>query len=88
MSRVEWTDALRVLQRPEARQRVSSSLRAAGFRPDHVGLTAGRSRAARSALADALTWAEDWLEMEVQRSEVERAAIRGVRRRLEWELWP
>lgn len=86
-----WPDVLRVLQDDEARSYATTRYRAAGFGPDDFA----RSRAAREAMADALTRTEDWLEMlgvdGIRRGaklEAERAAIRDVRRRLETELWP
>ncbi len=58
---------------------VVGSFRAAGFTPDRFE----RSRAAHIAMADALTRAEDCLEL--RRRDRERAAIRKVRRRIESE---
>ena len=86
-----WPDVLRVLQDDEARSFALSRFRASGFSPDDFG----RVRRAREAMADVLTRAEDWLEMlgvDGRRRgatfEGLRIAIREVRRRLEWELWP
>lgn len=79
-----WGDVLRPLQRDEARSVALSLYRARGYSPDDFG----RVRAARGAMADALSRTEDWLEIEHPRCETERAAVRRVRRALEQELWP
>lgn len=88
---VAWRDVLAVLQDDETRSYALSRFRDAGFSADAFG----HRRAAREALADALTRTEDWLEYrEVDHPRrahwyrPQREAIRGVRRRLEWELWP
>lgn len=68
----------------EARALALSLYRAAGYGPDDFA----RSRAARMAMADALTRTEDHLEIQGARRDAERGRIRAVRRRLEATLWP
>lgn len=89
--RATWKDVLRALQDDQARELAVSHYRARGFGPDDFG----HKRPAREAMADALTFAEDRLELANldQRAgtaarDRARAAIRPVRRRLEWELFP
>ncbi|MFZ5891280.1 MAG: hypothetical protein ACOY0T_09540 [Myxococcota bacterium] len=67
---------------PRVRDEVVARYRASGRTPDDFG-----KRAAREAMADALTRAEDQLELEHPRWP-ERDELREVRRRLEKELWP
>jgi hypothetical protein len=90
-ARLAWADVLRVLQGDETRERCLSRYRAAEFTPDDFGCL----RAAREAMADALTRTEDWLEyreLDEPKGRLDRyrqrMAIRDVRRRLERELWP
>jgi len=83
-ARIGWPDVLRVLQGDETRSYAIGRYRAGGFGPDDFA----RSRPAREAMADALTYAEDRLELQGWRRDPERAAMREVRRALELELWP
>jgi hypothetical protein len=77
---VEWRDVLRVLSSDETRAAVLARYRAAGFTPDDFAT----SGLARDAMADALTRAEDVLELQAGSVRAAmRAAIRAVRRRLE-----
>lgn len=80
---VHWQDLRAALSQGEARERVLAAYREAGFRSEQFE----RNRNAREAMADALTYTEDWLELERPRAP-ERKMLAGVRRRLEWELWP
>jgi hypothetical protein len=83
VKRVTWPDVLRAAQ--GSRDSVLAAYRAAEFGSEDFA----RLRPAREAMADALTRAEDRLE--TKRGAVnaaEREAIRGVRCRLELELWP
>jgi hypothetical protein len=83
--RVAWPDVLRAVQSAKARERALVRYRTAGFTPDDFAA----KRAAREAMADALTRTEDDLELNPGRdAQATRAAIRAVRRRLEVELWP
>lgn len=82
-TRFGWRDVLRVVQSTKARQIVFERYGSAGFRPDDFG----GSRKARETLGDALSAAEDWLELERPFSS-ERASIRALRSPLERELWP
>lgn len=77
---IGWPDVLRAIQSDGARQHALALYRAAGFGPDDFA----RGRGARSAMTDALTRTEDYLEQ--RNAHAERAAIRAVRRRLEEEL--
>jgi hypothetical protein len=77
-------DVLRALPADDTRSLTLSQYRAAGFTPDHFTQTAARKK-----MADSLTRAEDWLELEhIVRWRRERPAIQAVRRELEYELWP
>jgi hypothetical protein len=80
---VRWPDVMRALYSDETRAKALDRYRSDGHTPDDFA----RSRAAREAMADALTRTEDWLEDEHPRWP-DRASIKAVRRRLEWELWP
>ncbi|HEY1958608.1 MAG TPA: hypothetical protein VGH28_23480 [Polyangiaceae bacterium] len=57
-------------------------------------LDAWAQRATREAMADALTFAEDRIEFTCDGRSTrpydspDRVALRDIRRRLEWELWP
>jgi len=84
--RLTWSDVLRVVQGSKTRQRVFDAYRARGFTPDDFATL----KAARESMADALTRAEDWLELLPGKHAVKaaRSAIAGVRRQLELELWP
>ena len=85
VGRVCWRDVVRVLPDPETRSYALSAFRGSGFDADSFG----HKTKAREALADALTRAEDWLELTYPRSprrQAERTAIRELRRRLEGEL--
>lgn len=63
---------------------VMARFRASGGRPD-----AWHERATREAMADALSKVEDRAELESRgRMTAARLAMRGVRRRLELDLWP
>jgi hypothetical protein len=86
-----WPDVLRCLPEDETRSCAIGRYRDAGFAADSFG----HRRNAREAMADALTRTEDWLEyreVDLPRRahlyRAERDAIRDVRRRLEWELYP
>jgi|GEM_PF-4462817 len=75
-----WPDVLRAIAESEDARKLALTLyRAAGHTPDDFA----HSRAARECMADALTRAEDWLEM--HRPRFERAGIQAVRRSLETE---
>jgi len=75
-----WPDVLRAIAESEDARTLALTLyRAAGHMPDDFA----HSRAARECMADALTRAEDWLEMHHPR--FERAGIQAVRRSLETE---
>jgi hypothetical protein len=80
--RFGWAAILRALPRDAIRSRVLERYRAAGFAPDDF---AHRS-AARACMADCLTRAEDWIELEHPLWVAERAAIAAVRRPLELEI--
>lgn len=80
MTRPSLPDVLRVLPDPETRSLALSRFRDRGFSLDSFSRPA-----ARAAMAEALTRAEDWLELDHPRRTGERAAIRRVRRALESE---
>lgn len=77
--RIEYRDVLRALTRDELRSRVLARFKSAGGNPD----TFLTSRACQLAMAEALTAAEDWMEIGHPKWEAERAAVRDVRRKLE-----
>jgi hypothetical protein len=80
---LEWRAVSRRLSGTKARGDVLREYRAAGFGPDDFHL-----RQARIALADALTRAEDQLELEsAGRQTRERTQLKALRRELEAELW-
>lgn len=79
---IGWSDVVRAVPRDIVRQRVTERYRAAGFTPDDFA----RLASARAAMADALTRAEDWLELEHPRWLADRVALAGVRRPLEVEI--
>jgi hypothetical protein len=81
-SRLGWSDVLRVVQEPKALALALSRFKGAGFTPDEFN----HSKTARIMMCETLTRVEDWLEMEKPRSP-DRDAVKGVRRRLELELW-
>jgi hypothetical protein len=81
---VVWRDVLRVVQDEQTRSEVVTRFRASGFTADDFG----HERKAREALTETLVWVEDKLESRGYWTKAERAQIRGVRRRLELELWP
>lgn len=83
-TRATWPEVLRAVSGDETRSYVVQRLRIAGFSADDFG----HCRKARKVVADALTRSEVRLELSGPRAQVEREAIRDVRRRLEWELWP
>jgi hypothetical protein len=99
---IMWPDVLRVLTEDETRSYAMNLFSRSGFSADEFGsgetsrgARRARWRGAREAMADALTRTEDWLEYQgidhprrAHRYDAERVAIRDVRRRLEWELWP
>lgn len=91
---VTFADVLRAVQGDETRSYALGRYRAAGHSVDAFGTgSKGGHRAAREAMADALSRTEDWLEVDERRAgrdqrQAERLAIRDVRRRLELELWP
>lgn len=58
-TRLTWPDVVRVLPEPETRSYALSRFRDSGFDADSFG----HRRAAREAMASALTRAEDWLEI-------------------------
>jgi hypothetical protein len=78
---LQWPDVLRVLSRPETRQRVLERYRAAGFTADQFECSAK----ARAYMADCLTRCEDRLELEHPRWP-DRAIIAVVRLVLEREI--
>lgn len=77
-----WPDVLRVIHDDETRSAVLTRYRAAGWTPDDFA----RCRAARAAMADAVTRREDVLELRRGR-DAERAELRELRRRIERELF-
>jgi hypothetical protein len=78
---IEYRAVVRVLG--EERSAVLGAFRAAGGSADRW------KRPDQEAMCDALTRGEDRLEgARGSHAELERAAIRGVRRRLELELFP
>ncbi len=79
-----WSNVLAALPGDDARSLALGCYRSAGFGPDDFA----RLRGARMAMADALTRAEDVLEIRGTRYDPERERIRAIRRRLERELWP
>lgn len=81
-----WPEVLRALQDDEARSVALSLYRSRGFTPDDFG----HRREARAALADALSRAEDQIELRRQSPARDhaRTLVRAARRRLEVELWP
>lgn len=90
-----WPEVLRCLGRDSVRSYAMGRFRDRGFSADSFGeglcvaamKTLSTTRGAREAMADTLTATEGWLEIE-HPAYPERLAIRDVRRRLEWELWP
>ncbi len=84
--RVTWPEVVKVINLdPKTDSTSLGPLSAAGFTPDNFD----RLRNSREAVANLLTRGEDELEpLAGARREAKRLAIRGVRRRLEWELWP
>ncbi len=82
MKRLEYREVVRVLGTDENRTFALSLYREAGFTGDCFAT----KTAARVSLAEALIALEDRLEP--GRRQTDREAIRGVRRRLEVELWP
>jgi len=83
---LRWPDVLRAVVDDTARSVALSAYRARGFTPDDFG----RLRAAREAMSDALSRVEGQLELARPTPARDRARslVRGVRRRLEVELWP
>lgn len=78
---VGWPAVARTLSENEiVRSTVLARFRAAGFTPDHL-----RLKPARLALADAVTRAEDALELErpTDRRLALRGSLRALRRQLE-----
>jgi len=80
---IAWSDVLRAVESDETRQRIVERYRSAGFTLDQFATV----RRAREAMSDAITRAEDWLELE-KPTAGDRTRLKAVRRRLEWELWP
>ncbi len=87
---VKWPEIARALANVETRDLVMFHYRNDGYSPGDLE----RVRRARESMACALARAEDWLEdigdlfwRHARQYELERATIREVRRRLEWELW-
>lgn len=79
---LEWSDVVRVVSVHEAhRARLQSFLT-----PRITGVFDMGLRSHREAVARSLTELEDWLETNASRSPL-RDSLRGVRRRLEQELW-
>lgn len=77
---VRWPDVLRALSSDETRAAVLTRYRAGGWSPDDFA----SNGLARDAMADALTHAEDLLELQRGSTRAaEREAVREVRRRLE-----
>jgi hypothetical protein len=74
-----WPDVVQALQHTEARSVALTRYRSAGWSPDDFGRRPG----ARQAMAVALSYAEDLLELRGARAE--RAAVRRVRRAIECE---
>ena len=84
-SRFSWPAILRALSDTETRSFVLSRYRELGAQPADWP-----SRRSLEAMADALTAAEDWLELRraTPRLLATRSRLRTIRRRLERELWP
>jgi hypothetical protein len=89
-----WRELLRGLPAGKTRLEVLGRFKAAGFTADQfemasVGRGAATRRGARIAMADALTRVEDQLELRSGgRPSRLREALKGLRRRLEWEVFP
>ncbi len=82
VKRVTWPDVLGATRTEQTRLAVTIRFREAGFTADQFA----HSAAARRAACDALTYAEDALELQSRgRMTEERVAMRTVRRRLECE---
>lgn len=82
---VTWREVLSALQDSETRSYAVSRIVDRGFSLDSLG----HSTAARQTLAEALTAVEDMLEAKAgSRASETRDRVRGLRRRLELELWP
>lgn len=79
---IGWSDVSRCLEDPKTRARVLSKYKAAGFTADEFG----RLVAAKTAMMDALTGAEDWLELDHPGRKRERDGIKQVRRGIELGL--
>ncbi len=81
-----WPEVLRGLQDDDARSVALSLYRSRGFTPDDFA----HRREARAAMADALSRAEDQIELRRQSParDQARALVRAARRRLEAQLWP
>lgn len=79
---LRWSDVLRAIPRDLVRLRVLERYRAQGFTADDFA----RLGSARAAMADALTRAQDWLELEHPRWTDDGAAVAAVRRPLELEI--
>ena len=80
---VTWPNVLVAIQSDKTRSSVLAGFRAAKFSGDDWS-----QRAAREKMAHLLAAAEDRLELTAgPRAAAERLEIRGLRRRLELELW-
>ena len=83
---VSWTAVVRVMGKDDDAMRIAlSRYRAAGFVPDSFGT----QRLARELLCDCLTAYEDIVEHRRGAEWAEwKSDVRGVREKLELELWP
>lgn len=81
-ARFGWQEVVRALSRDAVRSLVLDRYRAGGFGPDDFT----HSLPARAHMADCLTRAEDWVELQHPRWEADRAALAAVRRPLELEI--
>jgi hypothetical protein len=79
-----WSEVYGALWEDSTRSRVLEAMRAQGITTNMIA----SQPTARLALADILSATEDWLELSKPKASLERKAIRVVRRKLEWEIWP
>mgnify|MGYP001274506666 CR=1 FL=1 len=84
MRKITWEQVFATLDSEPTRKLVLERIREKGQSWSDFAT----SRPTKEVVADALTIAEDWLEMEHPTRRFERAAIRRVRRILESQLWP
>jgi hypothetical protein len=81
----EWRDIAKLLEDAETRSYVAQRILKAGFSLDSL-----QGPKTRAILADALTRAEDKMELSPKTAskDAARAKVRVFRRALERELWP